>query len=105
MARNPVRDERQGDLFGAPLPPARPARRVSPPRTAREKAVAPEPVSLGNLGAKATRPEIDEFLDCLPDQELAYLVVEAARLVKRRLARRQGRGHQPKRAGRGGLVP
>jgi hypothetical protein len=57
-------------------------------------------VSLGNLGAKATRPEIDEFLDGLPDNELAYLVVEAMRLVKRRLVRGQGRGHRPKGASR-----
>jgi hypothetical protein len=47
---------------------------------------------LGNLGAKATKSEIDEFLDGLLDQQLAYLVVEATRLVKRRVARSQGRG-------------
>ncbi len=54
--------------------------------------MAPESVSLGKLGAKVTRPEIDEFLGSLPDQELAYLVVEATRLVKRRFTRGQGRG-------------
>ena len=90
MARNQVRDERQGDLFGAPPPPAKPVRRTSPPRPVREETRAPEPVSLGTLGAKATRPEIDELLDGMPDQELAYLAVEATRLVKRRLA--WGRG-------------
>jgi hypothetical protein len=56
---------------------------------------------LGTLGAKATRPEIDELLDGMPDQELAYLAVEATRLVKRRLVRGQGRGLRPKGAGRG----
>ena len=101
MARNPVRDERQGDLFGAPPPPAKPARRTSPPKPAREETPAPEPVSLATLGAKATRPEIDELLDGMPDQELAYLAVEATRLVKRRLARGQGRGLRPKGSGRG----
>ena len=101
MARNPVRDERQGDLFGAPPPPAKPVRRTSPPRPAREETRAPEPVLLGTLGAKATRPEIDELLDGMPDQELAYLAVEATRLVKRRLVRGQGRGLRPKGAGRG----
>jgi hypothetical protein len=66
-----------------------------------EESEALEPVSLGTLGAKATRLEIDEFLDGMPDQELAYLAVEATRLVKRRLARGQGRGLRPKGAGRG----
>jgi hypothetical protein len=46
--------------------------------------MAPESESMGKLGAKVTRPDIDEFLDSLPDQELAYLAVEATRLVKRR---------------------
>jgi hypothetical protein len=91
MARNAGHDERQGDLFGAPPPSAKPARRTRPPKIAGEEAQAPDPVSLGTPGAKATRTEIDEFLDALPDQELAYLVVEATRVVKRRLARGQGR--------------
>ena len=101
MARNPVRDERQGDLFGAPLPPAKPARRTSPPKLAREEVSAPEPVSLSEIGNRVTKPEIDEFMGGLPDQELAYLVVEATRLAKRRLTRRQGRGLRPKAANRG----
>ena len=101
MARNLVRDERQGDLFGAPPPPAKSVCRTSPPRPVREETRAPEPVSLGTLGAKATRPEIDELLDGMPDQELAYLAVEATRLVKRRLVRGQGRGPRPKGTGRG----
>ena len=101
MAQNPVRDERQGDLFGAPPPPAKPARRTSPPKPAREETRAGEPVPLGALGAKATRPEIDELLDGMPDQDLAYLAVEATRLVKRRLTRGQGRGLRSKGTGRG----
>src|SRR5688572_13731474 len=88
MARNPVRDERQGDLFGAPPPPAKPARQTPPPKPAREET----PASLATLGAKATRPEIYELLDGMPDQELAYLAVESTRLLKRRLVRGQGRG-------------
>jgi hypothetical protein len=100
MARNPVRDERQGDLFGASSPPPKPARRSSPlkpvPMPVPEETRAPEPVSLGSLGAKATKPEIDELLHGMPDQELAYLAVEATRLVKRRLARGQGRGLRQK---------
>jgi hypothetical protein len=98
MARNSVRDERQGDLFGAPPPPAKPARRTSLPRSVREETRAPEPML---LGAKATRPEIDELLAGMPDQELAYLAVEATRLVKRRLARGQGRGLRSQTGGRG----
>ncbi len=101
MARNPVRDERQGDLFGAPPAPSRPTRRTAPPKPVLEETRAPEPVSLGTLGARATRPEIDELLDSMRDQELAYLAVEATRLVKRRLARGQGRGLRPKGTGRG----
>jgi|SRR4051794_31748608 hypothetical protein len=104
MARNPVRDERQGDLFGAPPPPAKPSRRSSLPKPVRGETQAPEPVSLATLGAKATRPEIDELLPDMPDQELAYLVVEATRLVKRRLARGQGRGLRSQ-IGRGGKSP
>src|SRR5690349_21291639 len=101
MARNRVRDERQGDLFGASSPPAKPARRTSPPKLAREEASAPRSVSLSELGPRVTKPEIEEFLDGLPDQELAYLVVEATRLVKWRLTRGQGRGLRPKVANRG----
>src|SRR5690349_20817597 len=89
MARSPVRDARQGDLFGAPPPPAKPVRRAVPPKPAEQEALPPEPVSLGRLGTSATRPEIDAFLAELPDQELGYLAVEATRLVKRRLARGQ----------------
>jgi len=58
-------------------------------------------MSLGNLGARATRPEIAEFQDGLPDPELAHLVVEATRVVKRRLARWQGRGLRTKGASLG----
>ena len=101
MARNPVRDERQGDLFGAPPPPAKPARRTSSLKSVRDDTRAGEPVSLGALGAKATRPEIDELLDGMPDQELANLAVEATRLVKRGLTRGQGRGFRSNGAGRG----
>jgi hypothetical protein len=101
MTRSPVRDARQGDLFGAPPPPAKPVRRAVPPKTVQEEVLPPEPVSLGRLGAKATRPEIDAFLDGLSDQELAYLAVEATRIVKRRLARGQGRGLRSKNSGRG----
>jgi hypothetical protein len=101
MARNLVRDERQGDLFGAPPPPAKPARRTSLPKLAQEETSATEPVSLSELGQKVTRPEISEFMDGLPDQELAYLVVEATRLVKQRLIREQGRGLWPIEANRG----
>ena len=99
MARNPLRDERQGDLFGAPPQPAKPARRAAPPKPVQEEALPPEPVLLGRLSAKATRSEIDAFLDGLPDQDLAYLAVEATRLVKRRLARGQGGGLRFKGAG------
>jgi len=101
MARNRVRDERQGDLFGVPPPPAKPVRRAFPPKAAREEALAQEPVSLSSLGTRVTRPEIDDFLDGMPDQELSYLVVEATRLVKRRLARGQGRGPRTKGLGMG----
>jgi hypothetical protein len=96
MARNPVRDERQGDLFRAPPPPAKLARRISsPPKRKRDEPPEPALTSPGKLGATPTRPEIDELLKELPDQELAFLVVEATRLVKRRLVR-QGRGPGPK---------
>lgn len=103
MARNRARDERQGDLFGASSPPAKPARRTSPPTLAREEASAPRPVSLSELDSRVTKPEINEFLDGLPEQEFAYLVVEANRFVKRRLTRGQGRGLRPKGGNQGSL--
>ena len=92
MARSPVRDARQGDLFGAPPPPAKPVRRARPAKACPGGSAPARAGVVGPLGAKATRPEIDAFLDGLPDQELAYLAVEATRLVKRRLARGQGKG-------------
>jgi hypothetical protein len=56
---------------------------------------------LSELGQRVTKPEIGEFMDGLPDQELGYLVVEATRLVKQRLTRGQGRGLRPISANRG----
>jgi hypothetical protein len=50
MALNPVRNERQGDLFGAPPSPAKPPRRTSPPKLVRKEVSAPEPVSLSEIG-------------------------------------------------------
>ena len=106
MARNPVRDERQGDLFRGPPPPAKPARRAAAPVRVVpvrvvEETPALETASLATLGQRATRAEIDELLDGRPDEELAYLVVKATRVVKRRLARGQGRVLRSKGAGRG----
>lgn len=59
---------------------------------------------MGTLGAKATWPEIDELLASMPDQELAYLVVEATRLVKRRLAQGEGRGSGQKAPAEAGCL-
>jgi hypothetical protein len=101
MARNPVRDERQGDLFGAPPPRAKPARRAASPVRVADEAPAWETASLAALGQRVTRAEIDDLLDGLPDEELAYLVVKAVRAVKRRIAQEQGRVLRPKGAGRG----
>jgi hypothetical protein len=53
------------------------------------------------LDQRATRAGIDGLLDGLPDEDLAYLVVEATRVVKRRFAREQGRVLRPKGVGRG----
>jgi hypothetical protein len=88
-------------LSGAPPPPAIPTRRTSPPKLVLEEALVLEPVSLATLGANSTRPEIDELLNGLTDQELAYLAIEATRLVKRRLARGQGTGLDLKQAAEG----
>lgn len=101
MARNPVRDERQGDLFGAPPPPAKPARRAAAPKRVAEEAPEREAASLATLDQRATRAGIDGLLDGLPDEDLAYLVVEATRVVKRRFARKQGRALRPKGTDRG----
>jgi hypothetical protein len=101
MARGPARDVRQGDLFGAPLPPPKFTPRAVAPKKVAEDAPARKTVTLEILGQKATRVEIGELLDSLPDEELAYLAVEATRVVKRRLARGQGRRPRLKPAGRG----
>jgi hypothetical protein len=100
MARSPVRDERQGDLFGAPPPAPKPPRRAVAQTRLVEAAPAREIVSRATLGQTATRADIDDLLDGLPDQELAYLVVEATRIVKRRITRGQGRGLRPKGGGK-----
>lgn len=101
MVRNPARDERQGDLFGVPPPPAKPIRRAAAPGRTVEAAPAREAVALATSGQRVTRAEIDDLLDSLPDQELACLAVEVTRLVKRWLARVQGRGPRPKGIGKG----
>ncbi|MBA1158912.1 hypothetical protein [Microvirga mediterraneensis] len=71
----------------------------------REETRAGKLVSLGALSATATRPAIDELLDGMPDQELAYLAIEATRRVKRRLTRGQGRELRSKGFGRGRSSP
>jgi hypothetical protein len=53
------------------------------------------------LGQRATRAETDELLDSLPDEELAYLAVEATRVVKWRFVRGQGRRLRATGGGRG----
>ena len=60
MARNRVRDERQGDLFGAPPPPANPARRAAPPKPCVGRCQHPSRCR-GHARRKATRPAIDEL--------------------------------------------
>jgi hypothetical protein len=58
-------------------------------------------VALATSGQRMTRAEINDLLDSLSDQKLACLAVEATRVVKRRLARGQGRGPRPKGTGKG----
>jgi hypothetical protein len=58
MARNPVRDERQGDLFGAPPPPAKPVRRTSPPRPVREETRAPDLCRWARLARRQQGPRL-----------------------------------------------
>ena len=99
MARNFVRDERQGDLFGAPPPSIKPPRRVPAPKPRRDEAPASARVALTTPGEALTKPTIDEILENMPDRDLADFVVEATRVVKRRLARGQGRGPAIQRTG------
>ena len=101
MARNLVRDERQGDLFGAPpAPSTKPPRRTPAPKLERVEEPASARAAPTTPVKALTKPTIDEILEDMPDRELADLVVEATRLVKRRLARGQGRGLRSKGAGR-----
>ncbi len=97
MARNTVRDERQGDLLGTLRHLTN--RSAGPPR--RGRCVRRHRRQSQCRWASSARRQLDELLDGMPDQELAYLAVEATRLVKRRLVRGQGRGLRPKGAGKG----
>lgn len=79
---------RQGDLFGSPEPP--------PPR-ARRRAAAPEPpapaapIAPAELAARATRPELDEFVAALDDAGLAHVALASVRALRRRGGRQAAR--------------
>jgi hypothetical protein len=53
-------------------------------------------MSLPTPDETLTKPTIDEILENMPDRDLADFAVEATRVVKRRLARGQGRGPRSK---------
>jgi hypothetical protein len=88
MARQTVRGNRQGDLFGF-QPVADPSRRRTP--AGRPKAT--EPLSPMEFANHATRSDLGSLVAGLGDEELTYLALACTRALKRRLfrSRRQQR--------------
>lgn len=81
---------RQSDLFGSPEPPpARPRRRAAAP--AAETPVPAAPVTLAELAAHATRPELDELVAALDDAGLTHVALASVRALRRRGGRQAAR--------------
>lgn len=81
---------RQSDLFGSPEPPPARTRR----RAAAPPAEAPVPVPLitpAELAARATRPELDEFVSALDDAGLLHVALASVRALRRRGGRQAAR--------------
>ena len=81
---------RQSDLFDGPEPPPARARR----RTAAPVAKTPAPVAAAapaELAARATRPELDEFVAALDDAGLTHVALASVRALKRRGGRHAAR--------------
>ena len=88
-------DERQGDLFGAPPPPAR-TRLRRRARKPDDTATITEPENVEALAQRLSRAEIDELFVVLPDDILADAVLAGTRELKRRAAR-EARQHRARR--------
>lgn len=79
---------RQSDLFGGPEPAsARARRRVAVP-PAQTPAVS---ITAAELAARATRPELDEFVSGLDDAGLAHVALASMRALRRRGGRQAAR--------------
>lgn len=108
MARRPVVDERQADIFGASLPAQPASEPESPPARQlkskpRSQAPAPpEPQDLpaepgiDALAARLSAAELDELAVALPNDSLAHLALASVRQLRRRLARAGGQGRSSK---------
>lgn len=91
MRRRVPWDERQGDLFGASAPVQAAGKRRSQSKRPVSEEPPAKPVSLASLAQRSSRFELDDMVNELEDEELAYLITRGVRILKRRLAR-EGQG-------------
>lgn len=95
MARNPIRDERQGDLFGAQAAPAKGPKPSRQTTKANAASHTPGDVAPARFAERPTRFDLEELVTGLSDGDLAHLAVLATRGLKRRLSRIWGRSSRP----------
>lgn len=91
MARNPIRDERQGDLFGAQPVPSKPQKPATPTRQGRAGTLKGMQEPPSPRVERTSRFDLDELVSGLSDADLAHVALAATKTLKRRLSRSQGR--------------
>jgi hypothetical protein len=91
MRRRNSRDERRGDLFGAPAPKPAAANHRRPAKRNLLEDPPAETVSLAPLAKHSSRHEIEDMINELDDGELAHLIASGICTLKRRL-NRAGKG-------------
>lgn len=104
MRRRVSWDERQGDLFGASAPKQVAEKRLSQSKSPVPEKPTPQPVSLVSLAQRSSRVELDDMVNELGDEELAYLITRGVRSLKRRLMR-AGQGGSRRASDRGRQSP
>lgn len=105
LARRPVTDERQDDIFGTPVRAPRPvkpapaptpeaaARPVPAPEMPRHSEPLPELPPFRRLDPRRlSRMELEELVREMPDDVLVQLTGAVARQLRRRIARAAGHG-------------
>ncbi len=95
MARNPIRDERQGDLFGAQPVPSKPQKPATPTRQGRAGSLKGMQEAPSPRVEQPSRFDLDELVSGLSDADLAHVALTATKTLKRRLSRSRGRSSRP----------